>query len=178
MNGARRFVNAIDAVNDKVGNVVQYLIPLIVLIVMFEVVARYRFNSPTVWALSTSEFIYCAVIGLGGGYVLLHERHVNVDFITQRLKTRPRAILNICTFPFVIGFVCILLYLTSEATIQSYLFMERASGYWKPFLFPVYTAMFVGILLVLLQGIAELVRNILVAITGEKFASRFREAAK
>ena len=162
----RRFISAVDRLNDRVGNVVLYLVPALVFVMTYEVVARYVFLSPTIWAFETSQFLFCVSIALGAGFTLRHGRHVNVDIVVGRLKTRARAVLNLVTIPLLLAFVGVLLQLTVEATIDSYRYLERAASYWAPPLYPVYTLMAIGVFLMAVQGVAEWMRNLITAVTG------------
>jgi len=175
MSLLRRFVSAVDTINEWVGNHALYLIPLLMLVIVYEVVVRYIFNKPTKWGLETSQFIFCASIALAGGYTLLLRRHVNVDILYNRWKPKVKAIADIVTGPVLLYFVGILLKLTVEATIDSYRYWERAASFWRPPLFPIYTIMTIGVALVFLQGFAQLIANIITLITGVPVSRKQKE---
>jgi len=175
MNRLRRFVSAIDTVNERVGSVVLYLVPAMVLIIFYEVVARYFFNAPTIWAYETAQFVFCASIALGGGFALLHGRHVNVDIVYGRVSRRTRAILDLVTLPMLLVFVGVLLYLSVEATIDAFKYWERSATYWAPPLQPIYVAVSVGVLLMFLQGIARWFRA-LISVVVEEVPTEKQEA--
>ncbi|MFC2003092.1 TRAP transporter small permease subunit [Chloroflexota bacterium] len=162
----RRFVSAIDTANTWMGNITLYIIPIMVFVVAYEVVARYVFNKPTIWAMETSQYLFFASIVLAGGYTLLHGKHVNVDIVHSRLKGRAKAIVDIIAGLLLLGFIAILIRPTLKATIDSYLYWERAASNWEPLLFPTYTVMTVGVTLIFLQGLASLIRSFTTAITG------------
>jgi TRAP-type mannitol/chloroaromatic compound transport system permease small subunit len=178
MNGLKHFISAIDTANEHVGRIALWLVPAMVLVIAYEVVARYFFGSPTIWAYETTQFIFCAAIALGGGYTLLHGRHVNVDIVYNRLKARPRAILDSITLPFLIAFIAILFKFTIDATIEGLHNEEHSATYWAPPLVPIYAVMMAGVFLFLIQGVANWVRSILIAVTGVEIKSRYAETAK
>jgi TRAP-type mannitol/chloroaromatic compound transport system permease small subunit len=171
MNKVRRFVSAIDVVNERVGSAVLYLVPVMVLIIAYEVVARYFFNAPTIWAYETAQFVFCASIALGGGFTLLHGRHVNVDIVYGRVSRRTRAILDLITLPLLLVFVGVLLYLSVETTIDSFKYSERSATYWAPPLQPIYLAVSVGVLLMFLQGLAMWLRALIMTVVGNEQAN-------
>jgi TRAP-type mannitol/chloroaromatic compound transport system permease small subunit len=154
MSKIRRIVSIIDSINEHAGNVVLYLVPVMVLIIAYEVAARYFFNAPTIWAYETSQFVFCASIALGGGFTLLHGRHVNVDIVYGRLTKRIQGILDLITLPLLLIFVGILLNLSIETTIDAFKYGERSSSYWKPPLQPIYATVSIGIFLMFIQGLA------------------------
>ena len=166
MAGIRRFIAVIDAVNEWTGKVVLYFVPLLMLVVVYGVIMRYVFNRATLWGLETSQFMFCAIIALAGGYTLLHGRHVNVEIVHGRLRTRAKAIAGIITAPVLLGFIALLFQQTTEVTIDSYRWWQHAPTYWAPLLFPIYTLMAIGVALILLQALAILMRNVITAITG------------
>lgn len=166
MTVLKRFVSAVEAINERAGNFASYLIPLMMLVMTYDVIARYIFNKPTVWAFETNQFLFCGTIALGGGYTLLNGRHVNVDIVYNRLKVRARATVDIITVPLMLGFIAVLLQYAVEATLESYRSWQHSSSYWSPPLFPVYTAMTIGIILMFLQGLVKLIRSLITAITG------------
>ncbi len=178
MNRLKGFVAAIDTASEYVGRVTLWLIPVMVVIITFEVCARYFFNSPTLWAYETTQFVFCAAIALGGGYTLLYHRHVNVDMLYNRLKTRSRAIMDCITLPFLITFIAILFKLTLDATIEGLYNGERSASYWGPTVIPVYVIMTAGVLLILLQGIANWLRSFMIAVTGVEMKSKYAAAVK
>lgn len=159
-------VAAVNAVNEWTGKVVVYLVPLLMLVVVYGVIMRYVFNRATLWGLETSEFIFLVTIALAGGYTLLHDRHVNVEMVYSRLGTRAKAIVGLITVPILLGFVAILFQQSLGETIESYRGWLRAPTYWKPYLFPVYTLMTVGVTLIFFQGLGMLIKNVITAITG------------
>ena len=55
---------------------------------LFEVVARYMFNSPTSWATEATTMLFVAYTILSGGYLLLHRGHIKVDIFYQQFSPR------------------------------------------------------------------------------------------
>jgi len=72
-------LNFINAVNDRVGNLLSYFLFLFFALLFMEVILRYFFNSPTVWANELAQMLFGAYAILAGGYILLTGGHVNVD---------------------------------------------------------------------------------------------------
>ena len=81
-----------DRLNGAGGALGGLFILVIGLIVTYEVIARYLFNSPTVWVLEISTLLCVGSVFLAGGYTLKEKNHVNVDILTNRFS-RPNQIL-------------------------------------------------------------------------------------
>ena len=85
-----KLLDIIDKVNERVGTVVAFGLIVMMFIMLYEVVARYVFDSPTIWAWDVNGLLFSAVLVLGGGYVLLHRGHVRLDILFERLSPRGR----------------------------------------------------------------------------------------
>jgi C4-dicarboxylate transporter DctQ subunit len=67
------------------------------IILTYEVVCRYFFNSPTIWVQETSTYLYMWTMLAAASYTLQAGKHVHVDLVIDRLPTRPRALLEAVT---------------------------------------------------------------------------------
>ena len=88
----------IEASTEWSGKITRFLIPVVMLITSYEVVMRYFFRSPTIWAWDINVQVLAVLLFFGGGYVLFHDGHVRVDVIYARLPERWKAILDMITF--------------------------------------------------------------------------------
>jgi TRAP-type mannitol/chloroaromatic compound transport system permease small subunit len=136
-------------------------------IMTYEVVARYLFKRPTIWAMESTQYLFLATTALGGAYVLLHGGHVNVSILYARLSTRTQAIVDAVTSLFFFFFIVALFRASWITTVEAVVHREHSPTYWEPPIYPVYIVMTAGILLIILQGVAKLVRDLDTAITGK-----------
>lgn len=67
------------------------------LILTYEVVCRYFFNAPTIWAQETSVYLYMWTMLAAASYTLQSKKHVHVDLVIDRLATRPKSLVEIAT---------------------------------------------------------------------------------
>ena len=100
MNLVRKYLYFTDWLNAKFAWIVAFLIVPMLCIMIWEIVLRYFFNAPSLWAYEISLFLYGGYIALGGAYTHLTGGHVNVDIIWVRLSPRRRALLDILTSGF------------------------------------------------------------------------------
>ena len=78
-----RVLQFVDSINKWVGNIICYLVVVIMLTGVYEVVMRYFFNRPTIWVWEINGFLLCIFIALGGGYTLLVRGHVRVVVLSN-----------------------------------------------------------------------------------------------
>ena len=154
------YLKMIDAVNDRVGKWVSFLGLFMMVIVVIEVVSRYIFNSPTIWATEMNEMLLCAYAALAGGYALLHEAHVSVEIFQERMRRRTQAVLNLLTHLIGFVFLAILIWTSWENAMEAWEYSERSESLFAPPLFPVKVAIPIGGVLFFLQLIAWYIREI------------------
>jgi len=73
------FIRFVDIMNDRMGKIVSFLVYPVMFVLVYEVIMRYVFNMPTIWAHETSCMLYGAHFVLGGAYALRHDAFVNVE---------------------------------------------------------------------------------------------------
>ena len=161
------FLRFVDKLNDWVGKVVSFFILVVALVIGYEIVLRYIFNNPTKWAHETSTMFFGAFIILGGAYTLLHGSHVSMDLIYGRLSVRKKAILDVITFILFALFCYALIWYGGKTAWKSILLLERGSTVWGPPIYPFRLLLPLGAFLLLLQGLAKLVRDIITLRGGE-----------
>jgi TRAP-type mannitol/chloroaromatic compound transport system permease small subunit len=156
--GLSRFI---DALNDRVGKAVLWLVLASVLISAGNAIVRKAFDTSSNALLEIQWYLFAAVFLLAAGYTLLNNEHVRIDVITSRLSDRKRAWID------VIGLVCFLMpfaVLTLGLSIpyfyQAFVSGEVSSNAGGLIRWPVYLLIPVGFFLLGLQGISELIKRI------------------
>ncbi|TSA12193.1 MAG: TRAP transporter small permease subunit [Betaproteobacteria bacterium] len=141
------------------GLVWGYSILLVTLAVLYEVVARTLFNQPTIWSNESVIYVSAVAYLLAGAYAHLHHRHVRIDLIYDHLGSKARARLDIVTFMFFLLYVGALIWVGGQMAWMSFNQSETTGTPWNPLIWPVKLAIPVAGLLLLLQGIANLMRE-------------------
>lgn len=161
MRWADGFFLAVDTASEWTGKIAIYTTLLLMLVVAYEVVARYIFNSPTIWSWDVNKQIQGLMLGLGGGYVLLHGLHVRVDALVNRFTPRKQEIIDLLlSFFFFLG-IGVLAWKLGEGAWRSVTSGERFSSVWAPPVYPLKVIIVVGVFLMLLQGLARFIRSLL-----------------
>ena len=89
-----RIVRAIDRFTDYTGTLVAWLNVPLALAVTYEVVARYAFNSPTIWAYDVSYMLYGTIFMLGAAYALHKGAHIRTDFFFEKWSIRTQGMID------------------------------------------------------------------------------------
>lgn len=166
MKRLERVLSVIDQINEWTGRIVAYLALFMMVTIVGEVVARYVFNSPTIWVIEVNQYMLCGYVALGGGFALLYKSHVSVDIIHERLGLRTRAIVDAVTAFFFFIFIFVLIWKSWGMAWEALHYWERAETLLGPPLFPAKVAITLGGILIFLQGLAKFIRDIRTFITG------------
>jgi len=138
-------------------------------ILVLEVVLRYVFKSPTIWAHELATFVFAAYFLWGGAYAVLREAHVNVDIIYNRFSLRTRAIVDLFTWLLFYITVGLLLWKSIELAWVSVRYLEHdLSSVWGPPVWPIKLVVPIVASLMILQRIPKTILDLFVAVTGRK----------
>lgn len=160
-----RYLVIQDGLSEFLGQVISWLTLAMIGVLMFEIVARYFFNSPTIWAHETGTMLYGGFCILAGVYTLRHQGHVRSEVIWGALPPRVRAGLDVVTFSLALAVLAIFLKLAIAFAADSWAVREFSNkSIWQPPLYPIKTVIPVAVGLLLLQVLAELVRAVLTAL--------------
>lgn len=87
--------SAFDRVNESIGRIISWLVPLMVMNTFAVAVLRYAFDLGWVWLQETYIWMHGTIIMMGVGYTLLHEGHVRVDILYEGFSSRAKAWINL-----------------------------------------------------------------------------------
>jgi TRAP-type mannitol/chloroaromatic compound transport system permease small subunit len=159
----------IDWINAWTGRILSLFLLLMFALLLMEVIRRYLLNSPTVWANELSQMLFGAYVVLCGGHILASGGHVNVDILFSRLTRKTQAKLDIFTSILFFMFCVMMAYYGGSLAWESLATFERSQSAWNPPVYPIKLTIPLGAGLLLLQGIAKLVRDILIVVKGEDY---------
>jgi TRAP-type mannitol/chloroaromatic compound transport system permease small subunit len=167
----KTFFKIIDRTNELLGTAISFLIIPLIIVILYEIVARYVFDRPTIWAFEVSQMVYGVYIILTGGFLLQRDGHVNVDLLYNRFRPRTRAIINLFTWLFFFAFSGTILVKGWEWAWDSFVFRESAATVFNPPIYPIKMMVPLGALLLLLQGLVRYIGDLVTAITGKERTS-------
>jgi TRAP-type mannitol/chloroaromatic compound transport system permease small subunit len=155
-----RLIRAIDALSTITGWFAGALIIPMTLAVSYEVIARYAFNAPTVWAYDSTYMLFGAQFMLAAAYTLLRGGHIRTDVFYERWSARTRATIDVVGYLFFFfpGMLFVL-YASGAEAWHSFLIGERSDwSAWRPIIYPLKAVIPVTSALLLLQGLSELIK--------------------
>lgn len=164
----KSILKAIDSISEWSGKVVSFLVIAFCLVILYEVVARYIFNAPTIWAHEISVALFGVWAVSLGAFILRRGGHINVDIIYNRFSPRKRAIIDLFTWLIFFLWIGVALWKGWQMGLVSLSFREHIES---PFAIPVYPAKLaitLGIFLIFLQGLARYIRTAAFALTGRE----------
>lgn len=156
-----KILKAIDATNEFVGTVIKWLAPALMVLITIQVFLRYVLARPgdvlPILMITAGASLYV----LGWGYVYLHDRHVRVDVFYARWSPRRKALIDVIgSLIWLLPWLALLLFISGKWVWESYATSEWwALTYWRPPLWPMRATIFVGVVLLALQSLAQLFRS-------------------
>jgi TRAP-type C4-dicarboxylate transport system permease small subunit len=132
------------------------LIALGVLVICDIVVERYILNLTTIWQIDVVTYSIVSATFIGSAYVLMTRGHVNVDVLPLYLGARKRYWLAMATGIFALAFCVVLFTLCTAYWYQAWLGNWRSDTVWRVRLWIPYSAMPIGLGLLVLQYVADL----------------------
>ena len=166
---AGRVIRTVDLVSYWTGKTFAWLIVALTLVVSVEVFKRYILNRPTAWIFDFNSMLYGTLFMMCGAYTLAAAGHVRADFVYTYLKPRGQAALDLALyFLFFIPGIAALAYSGIDFAQFSWQLKEHSSTIaGGPPLYHFKTLIPIAGALVLLQGVAEIIRCIQCLKTGE-----------
>jgi len=150
----------LDRVTGACGVFVAYWTLLSIFVYYYEVVVRFVFNSPTNWVHESMFLMFGMQYLLAGAYAMQVDAHVRVDVFYVKWSDRGKALADVLTSFFFFVFVGTMLvtgwiYMADATRLGEVSFTEWGIQYW-----PVKIAIPLGALLLLLQGLSKLIKDI------------------
>lgn len=168
MNSLKNILGAIDRFNETVARIFSWAMLALVLTMAYEVVARYVFNAPTLWSYDLSYFLGSMTLMLGMAYTLRVKGHVSIDIFYSRFSPRVQALLYVI-FALLLFFPLWGMMVSVMIPHMMFSWAENEKswvGSWQPIIYPFKTWITLGAIMLLLQGIAEFIRDLVVLVKG------------
>jgi TRAP-type mannitol/chloroaromatic compound transport system permease small subunit len=156
----QRLLLGIDRLSTLVGQTFAWCILLLTGVVVYEVFVRYVFRAPTTWGYDVSYMLYGTLFMMAGAYALSRNGHVRGDFLYRNFPPRRQAWFDLVLyvlffFPAIFAFMISGWHFFADSLRQNERSMFSPSG---PVIWPFKLLIPVVGLLLLLQGVVEVVR--------------------
>jgi TRAP-type mannitol/chloroaromatic compound transport system permease small subunit len=158
------FINPVEAMVRYAGYLSACLIPLLAVLIVYEVISRYVFNAPTSWAFEVSYMLMGSSLMLAIAFCSQLRRHIRVDFLYDNVSVKMKALIDGA------GYVFLLLPMVIWCAwgLWEYFFeaykVNEVSGEsaWNPIIWPFKFTFTFGFYLFALQTLVETIKCALV----------------
>jgi TRAP-type mannitol/chloroaromatic compound transport system permease small subunit len=169
-------IRTVDRFTDWTGTIVSWLSVPLVAAVAYEVISRYVFNAPTIWAFDATYMLYGTLFMLGAAYALHKGAHIRTDFFWEQFSIRKKGLIDALSYLlfFFPGFIALLVISWNEF-LYAYRINELSDQTpWRPVLWPFKGMVPLACLLLLIQGVSEFLKSLYMARTGRELEHKER----
>jgi len=159
----RIFLALADGISAALGVLAQAMVLILIASMLYEVVARYVFGAPTLWAFDIAYMSTGVLFVLGAASVLRQDAHVRIDFLSSKMPRRVRGAIDGIAFLLILcPIFARLAWIGGERALRAWNTgeVEHVSP-WAPLMWPFYTALSIGLAALALQLAAEGIRALL-----------------
>ncbi len=161
MNALLALSRAIDALTERIGRVVYWLILVVVVISATNAVVRKAFNYSSNSFLEIQWYLFSAIFLVGAGYTLLRNEHVRIDIVSGRLTARAQNWIDVVGIVlFLFPMTVIIGWLSWPLFMDAFVRHEVSTNAGGLTVWPARLIVPVGFLLLFMQGVSELVKRI------------------
>lgn len=161
MTALLKLAHAIDALSERIGRWLSWLVIAAVLISAANAAVRKAFNYSSNAFLEIQWYLFGAIVLLGAGYTLLRQEHVRIDVILSRFERRTQVMIETaCTLLFLMPFCVVVIDLAWPLVTRAYESGEMSSNAGGLIRWPVYALVPAGFGLLLLQGVSEFIKRV------------------
>ena len=154
----KKLMQGIDIVSEFVGKLSAWCLFAIGFFITFEVVMRYVFNSPTIWVDEICRVLQVWVVFLAAPYVLKHREMITIDVILRNPGTLRRRLAETFSIVVLFVFMVVAVYYGFDIWLKSTLAGHTTDTYLAPPKWFTHAPVWVGGVLLLLQGLVQLIR--------------------
>ena len=152
---------AVDAVNERIGRVCDWLVLLACLVSAGNAMVRYAYDASSNAWLELQWYMFAVIVMFGAAYTLKRNEHVRVDLLYMQMSRRGQLWLDILgTLIFLMPTCAILAWLSWPFFEQSFAVREISQNAGGLVRWPIKIVMPLGFALLALQGLSELIKRI------------------
>jgi TRAP-type mannitol/chloroaromatic compound transport system permease small subunit len=165
----KTYVRITDRLTDWIGLIAMYLIFVMVAVLLLDAVTRNVIHIPLHWCIEFAQFTLAAYYFMGGAATIKNNEHVRMDLFYESLSERGKARMDLVTVSCLLFYLCVMLIGSISSLEYAIETNETRFSMWNPSMIPIKALMTFCIVLMLLQSVALIFKNI-AALRGEKIA--------
>ena len=167
-------IRAIDRFSDLTGKLISLSMLWLVGTICYECLSRYLFDAPTLWVLESSYMTNGAAFMLGCAYTLHKGAHVRTDMLWEKYSERKKGWIDLASYVLLFYPVLITLMVISIDDVwYSYSIRELSEQTpWRPVMWPFRAAIPLAAILLMVQGVSEVLKCCFQIRNGREFEHR------
>jgi TRAP-type mannitol/chloroaromatic compound transport system permease small subunit len=136
----------------------------------YEVIARYLFHAPTIWAYDVTYMLYGSHFMLGAAYTLYRGGHIRTDIFYQKWSARTRGTIDAALYLFLFfPGMALFFWMGLQEALQSFDIREVSDASpWRPPVYQFKAVIPISAVLLVIQGISEFLKSAYAASTGRE----------
>lgn len=163
----KRFVDTCDSISEWSGKILSLGEYVILLVLLWQVAARYIFNSPSYWTSDISLYVFGAIGVMSGAWLLKHHEHIKVDLFYSQYPPRVKAVVDIIIYIIVIAWCVNLIWFSVPWVIETIQTGERSLSALHAPMWPIRMTIPIAAFLQALEAFALLIRALYFTVKGE-----------
>jgi TRAP-type mannitol/chloroaromatic compound transport system permease small subunit len=169
-----RISKLIDALNDRLGRLANWLVLAACLISAGNAMSRYAFDlSSNAW-LEVQWYLFAAIVMFGASYTLRVNEHVRVDILYTHLSERGKEWLDLIgTAVFLVPSMLVIAWYSWPFFLQSWATREISQNAGGLTRYPVKFILPLGFTLLALQGVSEIIKRIAALHGDVRYVTRY-----
>ncbi|MDS9469191.1 TRAP transporter small permease subunit [Paracoccus sp. MBLB3053] len=156
----KTILSAVDRISAGLGRIAEVVVLILIAAMLYEVVARYVFGAPTLWAFDIAYMSTGVLFVLGAAQALREDAHVRIDVLSSRFPARVRGWIDGIAFLFILcpifGKLALIAGQRAWRAFTTHE-VEHVSP-WAPVMWPFYSLLTIGLIALALQLAAEGIR--------------------
>jgi len=167
MTKLEKILRGIDSLSENAGKLFSLIVLPIIALEAVESVLRYVIQKPTDWSWELAAMLFGAFFMMGGTWVLKDNNHVRTDVFYNKLSRKWRAYFDLFFFTTIFfAFTFVMVWKMGANAIYSVSIRETTFSMWAPPLYLLKVIFAVAYILLLLQGLAKWVRDLVYVVKG------------
>ncbi|MDH5544805.1 MAG: TRAP transporter small permease subunit [Gammaproteobacteria bacterium] len=162
----RQFASIVEQITEWTGRLISWLVLFMVVVMFIVVVLRYMFNVGWIAMQESVTYAHVLVFMLGTAFAMKHNQHVRVDIFYQRYSPSGRAWINIFGSVFLLLPVAVYIFSSSYEYVLDSISLKESSreAGGLPFVYLLKLQMLIMAGLLVLQALAEIIRNAFIVV--------------
>lgn len=164
-----RLAKGLDQIAIWSGKIAAWFIFPLIFGLTYEVISRYAFKAPTIWAYDLAYMLYGSLFMLGAAFTLYKKGHIRTDIFYNKWPSKRQGLVDAFLYLFFFFPGMIFFFIAGlEEAIHSWSLWERSEvGAWRPPIFPFKTVIPLTALFLLAQGVSEFIKSVYASVRGE-----------